>query len=49
MRRALGIPDNEAVIMMISVGHLPDTLHVAKSHRMPLDHFMVSHPAKSSS
>lgn len=49
MRRALGIPDNEAVIMMISIGHLPDSLQVAKSHRMPLDHFMVAHPAKSSS
>lgn len=47
MRRALGIPDNEAVIMMISVGHLPDELAVAKSHRMPLEHFLVEHPASS--
>lgn len=46
MRRALGIPDSEAVIMMISVGHLPEQLHVARSLRMPLDHFLVSHPAK---
>lgn len=45
MRRALGIPDSEAVIMMISVGHLPETLKVAKSHRMPLKHFLVEHPA----
>lgn len=45
MRRALDIPNNEAVIMMISVGNLPDTLQVAKSHRMPLDHFLVDHPA----
>ena len=43
MRAALDIPDSEAVIMMISVGHLPQTLQVAKSHRMPLDHFMVEH------
>lgn len=45
MRQALGIPDSEAAIMMISVGHLPDTLDVAKSHRMPLDHFLIQHPA----
>jgi len=43
MRRALNIPDSEVVIMMISVGHLPDTFAVATSHRMPLDHFMVRH------
>ena len=48
MRKALGIPDSEAVIMMISVGHLPQTLAVAKSHRLPLDHFMVTHPADRS-
>lgn len=46
MRRALNIPDNEVVIMMISVGHLPDTLEVAKSNRRPLEHFLVEHPAK---
>ena len=44
MRRALGIPDEEAVIMFISVGHLPETLAVAQSHRMPIEHFMVPHP-----
>lgn len=43
MRAALNIPDSEAVIMMISVGNLPETLQVAKSHRMPIDHFMVEH------
>ena len=43
MRTALDIPDNEVVIMMISVGHLPETLEVAKSHRLPLGHFMVPH------
>lgn len=45
MRRALGIPDSEAVIMMISVGHLPESLHVAHSHRRPLEHCLVEHPA----
>ena len=48
MRTALGIPDSEAVIMMISVGHLPETLQVAKSHRMPLEHILVEHPARAS-
>jgi len=43
MRKALGIPDEEVVIMFISVGHLPDDFRVAKSHRMPLEHFMVIH------
>ncbi|MCK0122114.1 nitroreductase family protein [Loktanella sp. F6476L] len=43
MRAALDIPDSEVVIMMISVGNLPDTLAVAKSHRMELEHYMVEH------
>lgn len=45
MRRALGIPDHEVVIMMISVGQLPETFDVARSHRMGMDHVMVEHPA----
>ncbi|WP_425041418.1 nitroreductase family protein [Primorskyibacter sp. S187A] len=45
MRQALNIPDSEAVIMMISVGHLPEELEVARSHRMGLDHVMVLHGA----
>lgn len=45
MREALGIPDNEVVIMMISVGHLPESLHVAQSHRRPLGHCLIEHPA----
>lgn len=43
MRRALNIPESEIVIMMISVGHLPDALDVARSHRRPLEHFLVEH------
>ncbi|MEM9969478.1 MAG: nitroreductase family protein [Pseudomonadota bacterium] len=42
-RRALGIPENEVIIMMIAVGHLPDEFSVAKSHRMPLEDYMVAH------
>ena len=45
VREALGIPDSEAIIMMIAVGHLPEEFQTARSHRMPLDHFMVVHPA----
>lgn len=46
MRRALNIPDNEVVIMLISVGHLPETMQVARSNRRPLDHYLVEHPKK---
>ncbi|MGQ9370032.1 nitroreductase family protein [Azospirillum sp. ST 5-10] len=43
MRAAAGIPDNEVVIMMIAVGHLPERLSVAHSHRKPLDEVLVAH------
>jgi nitroreductase len=36
MRRALGIPDHEAVITMMAVGHIPEILRVAASPRRPL-------------
>jgi len=45
MRAALDIPDSEAVIMMIAVGHLPERFEAARSHRLGLDHFMRVHPA----
>lgn len=37
MREAVGIPDNEVVITMLAVGHLPETFSVAESPRRPLD------------
>ena len=43
MRRALNINQSEAIIMMIAVGHLPDTFEVARSHRLPLEHFIEYH------
>ena len=43
MRRAAGIPDAEAVIMMIAVGHLPEALLVAQSPRKQADEFLVVH------
>lgn len=43
MRKAAGIPDNELVIMMLAVGHLPETLHVAQSPRRPLGDVLVFH------
>lgn len=43
MRKAAGIPDNELVIMMIAVGHLPDQLSVAYSARRPLDQVLIRH------
>ena len=42
-REALSIPDNEVVIMMIAVGHLPDRLRVARSHRHPLEAYLIRH------
>jgi len=43
MRRAVGIPDNEIVIMMIALGHLPDDLKVAQSTRKNLDEVIRWH------
>ena len=36
MRKAMGIPDHEAVITMMAVGHLPEAFSVARSQRRPL-------------
>lgn len=41
-RAAFGIPENQGVICMIAVGHLPDTFSVAQSPRRPVDDF--KHP-----
>lgn len=40
-RAALGIPDNEVIIMMIAVGTLPDELAVARAFRIPLEESLV--------
>jgi len=37
LRRVTGIPASECVIMMLSIGHLPESFVVAQSHRKPLD------------
>jgi nitroreductase len=37
LRRAIGLPDNEVVIMMLAVGNLPDRFNVALSKRRSLD------------
>ncbi len=37
LKRFVGIGDSETVIMLIAVGHLPETLNVAQSVRKPLD------------
>lgn len=41
-RNAFGIPENQGVICMIAVGHLPDAFSVAQSPRRPVEDFM--HP-----
>lgn len=40
LRSVLPVPQNEKVIMVISVGHIPDKLRVAKSVRRPTEHFV---------
>lgn len=44
-RKALGIPDNEVIIMMVAVGALPDKLVVANAFRRPLSSSLFIHPA----
>lgn len=41
--QAGAIPDHEAIIMLLAVGHLPDSLRVARSARRPLDHILQEH------
>jgi len=41
LRRVAGIPDSEAVMMMIGVGHLPEKLKVAQSPRKDLSEVLV--------
>lgn len=36
-KAAAGIPDDQAIIMLLAVGHLPERLRVATSARRPLD------------
>lgn len=43
LRRTLGIPDSEAVIMMIAVGGLPESLEVPVAWRRPLAEILHVH------
>ena len=43
MRREARIADNEVVIMMIAVGHLPPEFNVARSSRNDLKETLVIH------
>jgi len=45
--RAGGIPDREMLIMMILVGHLPPSVRVARSARMPVRDLMILHDEDS--
>jgi nitroreductase len=40
LRKAFEISDTECIIMMIAVGHLPETLRVAQSPRRPVGDFL---------
>jgi len=41
LKAATGIPESEAVIMMLAVGRLPDSLHVAQSPRKRLEEVLI--------
>lgn len=41
LRETVGIPDNEVVLLMIAIGHLPQQFEVASSPRYPLRDVMV--------
>jgi nitroreductase len=43
LRASAGIPDSQAVIMMLAVGSLPEELAVAQSPRKPLGEMIVLH------
>lgn len=45
-KAALGIPDNEVIIMMIAVGTLPDELLVANAYRRELSNSLFVHPSE---
>lgn len=40
LREAFGIPDEEVVIALVAVGHLPETFAVAKASRLPVEDLM---------
>jgi nitroreductase len=41
LRKLLQLPDNEIVITLMSIGHLPEHYHVARSRRRPLDEVLL--------
>lgn len=41
LRRVAHIPESECIIMMISIGHLPESFVVAQSQRKPLDEVRI--------
>jgi len=43
LRKAIGLPPYERVIMLIAVGHLPERFKVARSARAPVDDLIVLH------
>jgi hypothetical protein len=45
MRACVGIPENEAVITMMGVGHLKDVFEVPCSQRKPVDIVLSLNPA----
>lgn len=44
LRRIIGIHDSEIILMLITVGHIPEVMSVANSQRKPIE-FVYSHHA----
>ena len=43
LKKLVGMDDSEATIMLLAVGHLPDRLNVAQSHRRNRQDMLVTH------
>jgi hypothetical protein len=41
LKQAVGISDDEAITMLVAVGHLPERLAVAQSVRAPVEDVLV--------
>jgi len=37
LRNLIGIPESEVILMLVTVGHIPDEISIANSQRIPID------------
>jgi len=43
LRQAVGIPQSEAIILLVAVGHMPEEFTIAQSPRKPVDEVLTVH------